>query len=326
MVDIIRGQIVKHDVVKNARGGTEMQAELMVKHIDPDLLSKFQIIHSRIREEHFEPDLLKVFVAHDLPQDPEVERLTDSSFRKQFAKIVFVSNWSLQQYNMILGVPYKESHVIRNAVEPFPYVEKNTDGPIKILYHTTPHRGLNILVPVFEKLAEIHPDIHLDVFSSFSIYGWESRDEPYQELFDRCRNHDQITYHGAVDNSIIREKLQDTHIFAYPSIWPETSCIAAIEAMSTCNYVVAPNYAALPETLAGYGVMYQWSEDIQEHANTFANALNSTIMGIKRERETGERNRVLEHQFDYCRINYGYDRAKLEWEGLFKNILTKVSK
>jgi len=59
MVDIIRGQIVKHDVVKNARGGTEMQAELMVKHLDPDLLSKFQIIHSRIREEHFEPDLPK---------------------------------------------------------------------------------------------------------------------------------------------------------------------------------------------------------------------------------------------------------------------------
>jgi hypothetical protein len=36
---------------------------------------------------------------------------------------------------------------------------------IKLIYHTTPHRGLQILVPVFEKLCEWHDDIELDVFS-----------------------------------------------------------------------------------------------------------------------------------------------------------------
>ena len=41
-----------------------------------------------------------------------------------------------------------------------------------------------------------------------------------------------MTYHGFKPNDVVRKALSEAHIFAYPSIWVETSCISAIEAMS----------------------------------------------------------------------------------------------
>jgi UDP-glucose:(glucosyl)LPS alpha-1,2-glucosyltransferase len=315
MVDIMNGEIIRDSLTKKARGGTELIAENMIRHIDPDLLNQFQIIHSRVR--NLDDSKKKVLVLHDLAGDPEVEKLSDSEYRKQFDKLVFVSNWQLQQYNMILGVPYKEAVVIHNAVEPFVYKEKAFDDTIRIIYHTTPHRGLGILVPVFEKLAEYHKDIHLDVYSSFKIYGWEERDEQYKPLFDRCIQHPQITYHGTVSNEEIRQKLQETHIFAYPSIWPETSAISVIEAMYAGNIVVCPNYAALPETTGGLACVYQWSENVNEHANVFANNLNGIIHKLKSER----RNPLSAMQYDYCSLMYNWEQQKYKWESLLKSLL-----
>ena len=76
------------------------------------------------------------------------------------------------------GVPYSESIILRNAIDPIEVGEKPKDT-IRLIYHSTPHRGLELLVPVFEKLCETHDDIELDVYSSFKIYGWEERSEEH---------------------------------------------------------------------------------------------------------------------------------------------------
>jgi glycosyltransferase involved in cell wall biosynthesis len=214
----------------------------------------------------------------------------------------------MQMYNMILGVPYREAVVIKNGIDPIEIEDKELDGTVRIIYHTTPHRGLELLVPVFEELAKRYKNIHLDVYSSFSIYGWNERDAPYLGLFERCKNHPQITYHGAVTNEEVREALKKSHIFAYPSIWPETSCLAAIEALSAKNIVVCPNYAALPETTAGFANMYQWHENPNDHAGRFLGVLDATIKEI------------LDNGFDQGRANFqkSYTDAVYSWEGKAK--------
>ena len=311
----IVNNVEKNELNLKARGGTELMQERLAASMPTELLSKFQIIPSRVRD--LEPDKKAILWLHDLPGDPESQHLKDPELRKRFSKIVAVSDWQMQMYNMILGVPYRESVVIKNAIHPIEIKEKSYDGTVRIIYHTTPHRGLEILVPVFEKLCERYENIELDVFSSFSIYGWEQRDEPYRELFERCKTHAKINYHGAVSNERVREELKRSHIFAYPSIWPETSCLAAIEAMSAKNIVVCPNYAALPETCAGFANMYQWSEDNNEHANRFYKVMVASIEELTKK---GLDENRLSFQKNYYDNVYSWEVRKDQWGALLVSL------
>ncbi len=305
-----------NELNKNARGGTELMQERLHKSIPEQLLNKFQIIPSRVRE--LDPDKKKILWLHDLPHDPESEHLKDPELRKRFSKIVAVSDWQMQMYNIISGVPYAESFVIKNAIDPIPVEKKEYNGTVNLIYHTTPHRGLEILIPVFEELSRIHDNIHLDVYSSFSIYGWEERDKQYKQLFDRCRAHPKITYHGAVPNEEIRQALVKSHIFAYPSIWPETSCLAAIEAMSAMNLVVCPNFAALAETCSNFAMMYQFNENKNLHAVQFAHTLDIAIKTVIQNR--GTTFPYLDFQKQYFDYFYSWDKRKGEWLALLNSL------
>lgn len=307
----------KDGTYAKAQGGTEMMAKRINTIIEARGLSdQVNVIHSRVR--HIDPSKKNILVCHDLWNDPESLHLKDPELRKRFDKIVFVSNQQFQTYHLALGVPYGESAVIRNAIDPIELTESKPVDRVNLIYHTTPHRGLELLVPCMEELAKIHGDnIHLDVYSSFAAYGWEERDAPYQALFQRIKDHPQMTYHGYQPNHIVRDALKQAHIFAYPNIWQETSCIAAIEAMSAGCEVVCPNHAALYETTAGYATMYQYDEDPMKHANVFINELNATISHRIHSKLVPEK---LESAKQYIDQQYSWELREYEWHRLLKGI------
>ena len=303
------------DVV-NARGGTEMMKEGLLERLDPELSEKFNIICSRVRD--LDPDKKNILWLHDTFNDPEAEHLKDPNSRKRFGKLVFVSDYQWNTYRLAHGIMPSESIVLKNAIVPIEMTEeKDQSGPIRLIYHTTPHRGLEILVPVYEHLYQKWGDkIHLDVFSSFNIYGWPHRDEPYKEIFQKCKDHEGITYHGTVSNEVVREYLKSAHIFAYPSIWEETSCIALMEAMSAATCCICPNLGALSETASNFAVMYSFNEDPNVHANAFANTLNNVIEKYWHE----EHQAKLKFQKMYADNFYSWDQRTIEWTNLLRSL------
>ena len=302
-----------------SNGGTERMYRGLKERIDPDLWDKFQIICSRVR--YVDPNKKSILWLHDLPHDPESQHLKDAASKSRFEKLVFVSNWQMLMYNMVHGVQYSESNVLQNAIEPIQIEEKSFDDKINIIYHTTPHRGLAILVPVYEKLYEMFGDkIHLDVYSSFGLYGWDQRDEPFKDLFKRCEEHEGITYHGYQPHDVIEEALKKAHIFAYPSVWLETSCISAIEAASAMCTVVHPNYGALPETMSNFGVGYQYSEKDNEHGNVFGGALMATIENYLDEKNHKRLQLGLKSQKAYFDTYYSWDIRADQWTDFLKGL------
>lgn len=304
-----------NELNKNSNGGTELITRELFDRLDREELEGVQIITSRVR--NLKDNVKRILHLHDLPLDPESTHLKEEQNRKKFDRLVFVSNWQYQQYRDYLGIPYDyRSVVIENGIDPIELVQKPKDK-IRLIYTPTPHRGLEILVPVFEAIAKIHPDIELDVFSSFGIYGWEQRDKQYEPLFEACRNHPQINYHGWQPNSVVREALKKAHIFAYPCIWQETSCRSMIEAMSAGCVCVHPNYSALPETSGGLNVMYNGDmEDFNRHANIFAHTLMYTIDRVK----NNDLMEFLGYAKNYIDARHSWDNVIPKWKGLLASV------
>jgi glycosyltransferase involved in cell wall biosynthesis len=297
-----------------SQGGTEQMNDGLMTRVDKALLEKFFIIKSRVRQiDSHRPNILWL---HDMWNDREVQHLKDPESRARFVRLVFVSNYQLATYNLTLSVPYSQSVVLRNAIDPIACAAKEPH-PIRLIYHTTPHRGLGLLVPAVERLAQHWGHkIHLDVYSSFSIYGREERDLPYEPLFQRIREHPQMTYHGFQPNPVVRAALQRAHIFAYPCIWHETACIAAIEAMSAGCEIVCPNLAALPETTGYFATLYPFHEDPHQHATIFTNVLNQAIL----DHHSSSTQQKLQAQKTWADRCYNWDTRAREWTAMLRGL------
>lgn len=305
------------DMTKKSRGGSELMAERLEKRLDPKMLDKFQIHVSRVGA--VDESKIQLLQLQDLPGDPASDHLKNGGYNK-FERLIFVSNWQMQNYIQYYGIPWYKCVVIHNAVEPITFDSKPTDK-INLIYHTTPHRGLELLVPAFDELCKHHDDVHLDVYSSFSIYGWDDRDKPYEPLFEALRKNPKATYHGARPNEEVREALKSAHIFAYPNIWMETSCMALMEAMTAGCICVHPNYGALYETGGNYTWIYQWQDNKQDHLNVFFGMLNGAVNAVRDNDQT--LNYMLEAQSSYADRFYNVDIAKHHWNGLLMSILQK---
>lgn len=270
--------ISKNEYNAKSRGGTELSIEEHERWVPAAEHDGVQIIPSRLRS--FEPGMKAVLWVHDTENDPEMAHLADSGWRK-FEKLVFVSNWQMQRFIDKFEIPWNKCVVINNAIEEFDApAELELSGTTRFIYHTTPHRGLDVLVAAFKRLAD-EEDVKLDVYSSFKTYGWEERDRQFEPLYDAVRAIPSAEYHGHADNAEVRAALQRAHAFVYPCTWPETGCRALMEAMMAGVFCATSNYGCLYETGAGIAKQFQYSSDKNELAGVAYAVMKNFVRAVK---------------------------------------------
>lgn len=289
-----------------------------INSLPKDLLSHFNIIHSR--NTGLDPTKKNILVLHDLALDPMYDYFKEGGWR-QFDKLVFVSHWQKQQFQDYLGVPPSASAVLRNAITPIEEHTKPTDK-IRLIYYSTPHRGLDLLYAAFLPLAKEFDNIELNVYSSFDLYAWPERDNQFKDLFDNLNSHPKINYHKSVSNEEIRSELKRNHILAYPSTWAETSCLVLIEAMSAGLTCVHSSLAALPETSMNLTMMYEYHEDPLAHANKFYRVLRNAIITHQNENLLKQHQNNLMVMKSMADSIYDWNVRSHEWQILLKSMLT----
>lgn len=276
----------QNELDQRAMGGTELMGMRLEKHVDRSILDQCQIVRSRFRGfDKSKP--YHIFWEHDLPDDPEADKVFgDEEVMSGFDAFVFVSYWQRDAFNHKFQIDPKKVFVAVNAIDPINTTvrrdHKKAD-PIRLIYTPTPHRGLSILATAVDAIHNARPDINLvlDIYSSFALYGWEQRDHQYDEMFDYIRQRsDYMKLHGTVSNDEIRNALIHADIFAYPSIWPETSCLCLIEAMSAKCAVVTSDLAAIPETSAGMAAMVRWTPDYATMVREYTEGLMVVVDGL----------------------------------------------
>ena len=298
-------------------GGTELICANLKKAF-PELTDQVQIIMSRPEQVTLE-DKPRILWLQDLPQDPASAVLRDASYRTQFNRIVFCSHWQQQQYAQYLGLPYGEGVVIKNAVpHRAPTLPKpKTDGKLKFIYTSTPHRGLTMLAMAAEELAKERQDWELHVYSSFKIYAWEGVDEQWAPLYEKLKANPCVVYHGTQPNDVVRDALLDAHVFVYPSIYAETSCMAIQEALMSGCLAITTNFGALPETAAEWAWMFQYDERpdvlVQRTLGCMRQALDTY--------DDPHMQAVLNMQSMYYQQFYSFEGRLASWEHLLKAVI-----
>jgi len=319
MLENLDVKIPQHEegnVAENSLGGTELVTMELFRRLPDSYKEKFQFIVSRLNK--FDENKPKLYWIHDLALDPSHTFLTEPNSIKLFKKLIFVSHWQMQQFNSFLKIPYSSSIVIKNAIDPIEKHEKSFDGKFNFIYASTPQRGLDVLLYGLKMLDR--DDWHLDVYSSFKLYGWPENDKHFEKLFDECRNHPNITYHGTQSYDTVRQAYKKAHILTYPSTWQETSCRVAMEAMSAGCAIVTSNWGALPETCGEFAYMYQFSENRVEHAEKFAD----TLENLMEEYNSEEVKKNLDMQIKYCHNNYSWDKRIHQWIDFLDNLIYEM--
>jgi glycosyltransferase involved in cell wall biosynthesis len=230
---------------------------------------------------------------------------------------VYVSHWQHEKFRYVYQVPVHNSYVIKNAIEPIEFKPKAKDGKLKLIYASTPFRGLDVLLDSFEMLNR--DDIELDVYSSTIVYGTGYQNHTgnvYDAMFDRARNMKNVNYKGYAPNEDVRKAMQDAHILAYPSVFEETSCLVMLEAGAAGCDMLTTNLGALYETGSEYAKMIPIQVTKEDLAIKYAKALNETIDNYWNK----SNQEMLKEQSDFYNKFYSWERRAKEWNELFEKL------
>jgi len=298
---------------KDSFGGSESQLRLLLKHLPDKSFKDINLILNNASNDLIEKDKINVlWMQHFINQD-EARNLRSKDFINKLDWIVYNSNWNLQQHIKYFQVPQNKSLVIKNAIEKITFLEKPKDK-ISLIYHTTPWRGLKILLKVFKNLNL--ENVELNVFSSTIIYGKKFDSvlgKTFEGIFDECKNTKNVNYFGFLKNEKIIEQLKKMHIFSYPSTWPETSCIAAIESMAAGCEVVTTNLGALNETCFPFGKIINFEKKPEDLEKKYSEALLNSIKNFW----SNETQKKLKLQRETINSTYSWEVRSVEWENFF---------
>ena len=294
-------------------GGSENQMRLLLKNLPDENFKDINLILNNANHNLVEKNKINVLWMHHFVNQKEAANLASEDFVNKIDWIVYNSNWNFEKHVYQFKVPENKCIVIKNAIEKIDFNEK-PKNKINLIYHTTPWRGLVHLLKIFKKLNL--NDVELNVCSSTLIYGKKFDSilgKNYRELFDECKNTKNVNYYGFLDNNKIIELLKKIHIFSYPSVWHETSCIAAIEAMAAGCEVVTTNLGALFETCSPFGTFVNFDRNFNNLEKKYSEILLNSIRNFWSD----ENQKKLRLQSETINATYSWDARSVEWKNFF---------
>jgi glycosyltransferase involved in cell wall biosynthesis len=286
-------------------GGTETMARGFIKNILPDMVNIHKY-YPVIIPGHL-PDIQTIgvdgsryifWLHNNISQfTPHVGRILNNNLvRKQTEYVVAVSEYERQVLAKELNMSLDKIIVIPNAIEPIiPTPHKFEDiKKVKIIHASSKDRGLKILLDAVPLIEE---DFELNIFNDFYP------DLPHNYNMDAV-NDPRVNFYGKTPRKTLYKFFADAHIHAYPSTYPETSCLTQMEALSAGCYTVHTDLGALRETSMGHGLMIPFENLSPE---LYAIKLSQAIRNVK------------QNGYDYTKQvrdvkdNFTWEKAKENW-------------
>jgi glycosyltransferase involved in cell wall biosynthesis len=299
------------------QGGTELLYKNLIRHVGLFWQPHINLIISRFDPSMIDPHKKNILWQHLDVDQPAVQLMRDTELLAKLDHVVFVSAWQQQEYQKSFPLHVVPHSVMHNAIDPLEYNPRETDK-IRLVYTSMPNRGLSELLDAFALVYD--PSVELHVFSSTIIYGHIYAAQMrgvYDKLFDRCRTQPGVIYRGYALNRAVRKALQQSHVFSYPSVFRETSCVAAIEAGAAGCKLVTTDLGALTETCSGFADQTCYTDNRPQLVENFANSLQNALDMVRAGAHDGAQQSAWFNQ------NYGWAARAQQWKQLLGKICEK---
>jgi len=198
----------------------------------------------------------------------------------------------------------------------------------RLIYSSSPDRGLARLLELFPRIRERVPDAQLDVYYGFvtwksmakqaNDHGQLAQIEKFEQMLEAQKNAG-VTYHGRVSKTELAQAFLRSKVWAYPTWFTETYCITAIEAAAAGCVPVTTALAALPETVSHGFVLQRAKPDSEEYAKTFVDRV------VKLLTNEEERSKFAQGGRQYAFAHHGWDKVASKWAEHFQASLKQKS-
>ena len=239
-----------------------------------------------------------------------------------FDGMVYNSEWQKK-----INQPYAQKHwrqtVIRNAMNPrfaklFPPGTSIMSAKMKppvLLYAGVTPRGAFHLPQILDHLRKRRTDFTMEIYCDCAPSRDAESNRKYKDWIAGLPN---ITHVGMVGQDLLAQRMKRAAILVSPNPWPETSCIALIEALTSGLCAITTNRAVLPETGEGFAQHIPIEDadnpmrfDMPMPYEMFAEAIDTTMTRWLAEPEAMERS--LRQQVDHFLGSYQYVQRAAPW-------------
>lgn len=202
--------------------------------------------------------------------DPRVADKYDGMF--------FVSKWHAESLCEASGFPKEKAWILRNAVY-LPYFQgEEMRRRKRLIFSSTPWRGLKYLPFIFSELKKKHPELELHIFNSIDRDQVEPnvKSRRFKKALNTLKEMGAVI-HGSIPQKELAREFMKSAILAYPCNYLETSCITALEAMAAGCAIVTSDLGALKETIGDAGLFIEEKPGSKKYLQKFVEATDHLL-------------------------------------------------
>ncbi len=209
-------------------------------------------------------------------------------------RILALSQWHKEFLVRHHNVAPEHVLVTRNGIDLTRFEEPVERNPHKMVYSSSPDRGLPVLLQVWPEIRRRVPDAELHVFYGFDNWEKFARVQPNAEAQLRAIGQlrtrmkqlepDGVHYRGKVDQRTLAREFLSAGVWGYCTWFTETSCLTAMEAQAAGLRIVTSSIAALNETVSQeYGVLLDGDWLSPEYQREFVDQIERALVAPEGE-------------------------------------------
>ena len=208
--------------------------------------------------------------AHDTHLIPYGCDLSDTAIVEKWSAhidgCVCQTQWHADEYVRQYPVLKSKIHIINNGIDPelFPPLRLAKKSG-KFIYTSRTERGLARILDLWPDIVSAIPDATL-VISTYVAFPCNDDERHIQNRIahlNRDTESIRIRHLGQLNPAQLYEEMGEAEYWLYPTDWPETSCITAMEMLMSEVIGVYYPVAGLTETMGGCGIQVGPGSEIQ---------------------------------------------------------------